>query len=86
MAYFKVSGKVPDEKDELIRWDIGFDKHFLKYLRILVGTLPGTAVLYVIVYLGCLQCLDMFRVIKENSLSWNFLSKFWNIWVFLGFY
>ena len=47
MAYFKISGKVPDEKDKLIRSDIGLDKHFLKSLRILVGTLPGPAVLFV---------------------------------------
>ena len=47
LACFKISGKVPDEKDKLIRSDIGLDKHFLKSLRILVGTLPGPAVFYV---------------------------------------
>ena len=47
MACFKISGKVPDEKDKLIRLDIGLDKHFLKPLRMLEGTLPGLAVLFV---------------------------------------
>ena len=56
-ACFKVSEKVPDEKDKLIRSDIGLDKHFLKSLRILVGTLPGPAVLYV------------FSVLKMSSAS-----------------
>ena len=44
--YFKISGKVPDEKDKMIRSDIGLDKHFLKFLTILVGTLPGPAVCF----------------------------------------
>ena len=30
----------------LIRLDVGLDKHFLKSLRILVGILPGPAVLF----------------------------------------
>ena len=47
LACFKISGKVSDEKDKLLRSDIGLDKHFLKSLRILVGTLPGPAVLFV---------------------------------------
>ena len=47
LACFKISGKVSDEEDKLIRSDIGLDKHFLKSLRILVETLPGSAVLYV---------------------------------------
>ena len=47
LACFKFSGKVPNEKDKLIRSDIGLDKHFLKSLRILVGALPVPAVLYV---------------------------------------
>ena len=42
MVCFKISGKVPDEKDKLIRSDIGLDKHFLESLRLLVGTLPGS--------------------------------------------
>ena len=51
LTCFKVFGKVPNEKDKLIRSDVGLDEHFLKSLRILVGTLPGPAVLYVLVYL-----------------------------------
>ena len=45
LVCFKISGKVPEDK--LIRSDIGLDKYFLKSLRILSGTLPGPAVLYV---------------------------------------
>ena len=33
-------------KKTLIRLDVGLDKHFLKSLRILVGILPGSAVLF----------------------------------------
>ena len=47
LACFGISGKVPNEKDKFISSDIGLNKHFLKSLRILVGTLPGPAVLYV---------------------------------------
>ena len=47
MDCFKISGEVLDEKDKLIRSDIALDKHFLKSSRILVGTLHGTAVLFV---------------------------------------
>ena len=57
MACFKISEKVPDEKDKLIRSDIGLDKHFLKSLRILVGTLPGPAILFV------------FSVLRMSSMS-----------------
>ena len=30
LTCFKVFGKVPNEKDKLIRSDIGLDEHFLK--------------------------------------------------------
>ena len=38
MVCFKISGKVLHEKGKLIRSDIDLDNHFLKSLRILVGT------------------------------------------------
>ena len=33
LACFKISGKVPDEEDKLIRLDIGLDKHFFEIFR-----------------------------------------------------
>ena len=51
-GYFKISGRILDQKHKLIRTDIGLDKHFLKSLRILVGTLTKLAVLYAYSVLG----------------------------------
>ena len=62
LTCFKISGKVPDEKVKLIRSDIGLDKHISKSLRILVGALPGLAVLYV------------FSVRKMSSTSYFIVS------------
>ena len=33
MACFEISGKVPNEKDKLIRSDIGLDKHFFEIFK-----------------------------------------------------
>ena len=38
-------GRVPILEDQLISWDKGIDKCFLKYFKILVGTLFGPTAL-----------------------------------------
>ena len=85
-ACFKISGKVPDEKDKVVRSDIGLDKLFLKSLRILVGTLPGPAVLFVFSVLR-LSSTSSFAVgDKKKSFYLNFLSMSRKIWEFWEFY
>ena len=77
MACFKISGKVPDEKDKLIRSDIGLDKHFLKSLRILVGTLPGPAVLFVFSVLRMSSTSSFVVDDKEKEFSFEFFKYEW---------
>ena len=84
LACFKISGKAPNEKDQLMRLNIGLDKHFLKSLRILVGKLPGPVVLFVLMYLGCLQHPPLLWVIRKSFRS-NFLYMSGKIWVFWDF-
>ena len=77
MTCFKISGKVPDEKDKLIRSDIGLDKHFLKSLRILVGTLPGPAVLFVFSVLRMSSTSSFVVDDKEKEFSFEFFKYEW---------
>ena len=86
LACFKISGKVPEDKDKFIRLDIGLDKHFLKSSRILVGALSGHLFCLFLVYLGCLQRLPLLWVVRKNSFSFNFLSMNGKIWVFWEFH
>ena len=86
MVCFKISLKVPNEKDKLIRSDIGLDKHFLKSLRILVGTLPGPAVLYVFSVLKMSSMPSFVIGDKKKEFSFEFLIKSRKIWMFWGFY
>ena len=74
LACFKISGKVSDEEDKLIRSDIGLDKHFLKSLRILVETLPGSAVLYVFSVLRISSKSSFVVGDKKKSFHLNILS------------
>ena len=55
-------------KKTSIRSDVGLDKHFLKSLRILVGILPGPAVLFVFSVLRSLQHLPLLWVIRKKFL------------------
>ena len=76
-ACFKISGKVPDEKDKVVRSDIGLDKLFLKSLRILVGTLPGPAVLFVFSVLRMSSTSSFVVGDKKKEFSFEFFKYEW---------
>ena len=84
LSCFKISEKATDEKDKLIRPDIGLEEHILISLRIVV--VPGLTVLYVFSVLRCPLRLPLLWVIRKNSFCLNFLRMIRKIWVFMGFY
>ena len=84
MACFIISGKVPNEKDKLIRLGIGLDKHFLKSLRILVGTLPRPVVLVVFSVLRMSSTPSFVVGDKKKEFLFEFLNYEWKDWGVLG--
>ena len=77
LTCFKISGKVPYEEDELIRLDIGLEKHFLKSLRILVGTLPGPAILFVFSVLKMSSTPSFVVVYKKKEFLFECFTYEW---------
>ena len=77
LACFKISWKVRDEKNKLISSDIGLDKRFLKSLRILVGTLPEPAILFVFSVLSMSSTSFFVEVDKKKEFSFEFFKYEW---------
>ena len=68
----------------MIRSDIGLDKHFLKSLRILVGTLPGPAVLFVFSVHRMCSTSSFVVGDKKKEFSFKFFNYEWKDFGGLG--
>ena len=65
------------EKNILIRLDIVLDKHFLKSLKILVGTLPGSAALFVFSVLRMSSKSSFVVGDKKKEFSFEYFKYEW---------
>ena len=68
----------------MIRLDIGLDKHFLKFLRILVGTVPEPAVLFVFSVLRMSSMSSFVVSVKKKEFSFELFKYEWKDLGILG--
>ena len=86
LACFKISGKVPNEKDQLIRLNIGLDKHFFEIFKN-SGRKTTWASSFVCFNVLRMSSTSSFVVgDKKKEFSFKFFKYEWKDLGVLGFY